>query len=241
MLTSTADLVTITANAIVAVADDFAGNGALIGYTTNNPTALPDIARANGRYRANLIDNRSDVTLHFNNVQGRLDAKLVNFPFEYIARNIGIGTQADSQVPPASSGSPYIFAGIQVHVTDLDSRNSSHIVVGHRGSTYLTVEGKNTRNGISAVSDTGINTAANGRADIRIIGNANNTLTVYWQTPNLTGDSVNDNWMLYRGSGNLPGTAPTYGDSVYIGLITYAQGSTGLPFVGTCDAIEFTQ
>jgi hypothetical protein len=36
----------------------------------------------------------------------------------------------------------------------------------------------------------------------------------------------------------LPGTTPTYGNSVYVGLITYAFSNTGVPFVGTCDSIE---
>ncbi len=218
------------------VADDFSGNGELIGYTTNNSTSLPDVTRTNDRYRANLINNAGNITLHFHNSQGRLDAKLVTFPFEYIARNIGIGTQTNSQSPPPGTGNPFIFAGIQVHVPDLDSRNSSHLVVGHRGgSKYFTVEGKNTVNGSSSVNDEGANVASDGRADLRIVGNADNTLTVSWQLPGTTPD----NWILYRGTGNLPGTAPTYGESVYIGLITYAQGSQGVPYVGTCDAIEF--
>ncbi len=236
---SAASSITITANATIAIADDFSGNGPLINYTTNNATALPGVTRTSGRYRANLTDNTGDITLHFNNSQGRLDAKLVSFPFQYTARNIGIGTQGNSQTAPPGVGSPFIFAGIQVHVPDLNSRNSSHIVVGHRGSTYFTVEGKNTVNGASTVNDEGINAAPNGRADLRIVGNADNTLTIYWQAPNLTGNSANDSWNLYRSSGELPGTAPTYDTSVYIGLITYAQGSQGLPFVGTSDAIEF--
>jgi len=239
-LDSPADSVTITATSTGTITDDFAGSGSLIGYTTNNPSVLLDVTRTSGRYRADLFNNSGDKTLHFHNQQGRLDAKLVTFPFTYIARNIGIGSQADSQVPPAGSGSRYTFAGIQVHVTDLNSRNSSHVVVGHRGSgAPYTVEGKNTVNGVSEVDDAGANIAPDGRADIRIVGNADRTLTVSWQLPNLTGNANNDNWILYRGTGNLRGTSPAYGSNVYIGLITYAQGSAGIPFVGTCDAIEF--
>ena len=239
-LNSVADTVSI-ASSSNAVSDDFSGTGELIGYTTNNASDLPDVTRTNGRYRANLVNNAGNITLHFNNRQGRLDAKLVTFPFDYIARNIGIGTQGDSQTPPPGSGNPYIFAGIQVHVPDLESRNSSHLVVGHRGGTSFTIEGKNTVNGSSTVDDQGINVAPDGRSDIRIVGNNDRSLTVYWQAPNFTGSTTNDSWTLYRGTGNLPGTAPVYGSSVYIGLITYAQDSQGLPFVGTCDAIEFIQ
>ncbi len=220
--------------------DNFEGNGLLLNYTTNNPNSLPNVARVDGRYRANLVNNSDDITLHFNKLQGRLDAKIVSFPFEYIARNVGIGTQNNSQVFPSYAGNPYIFAGIQVHDLNLQLRNSSHIVVGHRGSTRLTVEGKNTVAGRSSVSDEGRDVAPEGRADLRVVGNANNTLTISWQLPNPSPGFMPDNWILYRGNGNLPGTAPEYDDRVYIGLITYAQGSRGLPFVGTSDSIEFT-
>ena len=224
--------------ATAGIADSFDGDGPLIGYTTNNPSALPEVARVDGRYRANLTDNTNDITLHFNQDQGRLDARLVQFPFDVVARNIGIGTQADSQVPPPATGDPYNFAGIQVHVTDLESRNSSHIVVGHRGGTHFTVEGKNTVDGDSSVNDVGANTAPDGRADIRVVGNPDRTLTIYWQVPNLDPANQPDQWNLYQGTGTLPGPAPDYGETVYIGLITYAFGTRGVPFVGTCDAVE---
>ncbi|NOY72826.1 MAG: hypothetical protein GXP14_10695 [Gammaproteobacteria bacterium] len=224
------------------VNDNFDGTGALIGYTTNNPKSLEKVGRVDGRYRAliDIGDNESNITLHFNSRQGRLDAKRVRFPFEYIARNIGIGAKENSQVAPAGSGSRFIFAGIQVHDIDLNLRNSSHIVVGHRGGTQFTLEGKSTVNGRSRVNDLGSGVASSGRADLRIVGNVDNTLTVFWQRPNLSPGTVSDNWTLYRGAGNLPTPEPVYGDEVYIGLITYAQGSRGLPFVGTSDAIEFT-
>ncbi len=221
------------------VSDDFSVNGSLQGYTTNNLNSLPNVSIINGRYRAELLDNTDNISLHFNKHQGRLDAKLVSFPFNYIARNIGIGSQDNSQSAPLDSSSLYIFAGIQVHVPDLESRNSSHIVVGHRGKTHFTIEGKNTVDGVSSVNDEGLNSAPEGRADIRVQGNDDNTLTIYWQIPNLTGDDSNDNWNLYKGNGKLPNNPPAYGDSVYIGLITYAQSTRGIPFVGTCDGIEF--
>ncbi len=216
--------------------DSFDGAGDLIGYTTNNASALPNVEMVDGRYRAELIDNSTNQTLHFNEEQGRLDAKLVSFPFEFIARNIGIGTLDDSQVAPAHSGEPYNFAGVQVHVLDLNDPNSAHVVVGHRGATGFTIEGKNTLNGSSSVNDIGANTVPAGRADIRIVGNEDQTITVYWQLPK--SDEQADDWTLYNDSGNLPGTAPTFGEEVYVGLITYAFYTTGVPFVGTCDQVE---
>ena len=218
--------------------DHFEGSGALIDWVTNNASALPETARMDGRYRAELTNNQNDITLHFNGHQGRLDAKLVSFPFEFIARNIGIGNLDNSQLAPAANGSPYIFSGVQVHVEDFSSINSSHVVVGHRGGTGFTIEGKNTVDGSSSVNDIGANEAPEGRADIRIVGNSDGTLTVYWQLPNTDFETVDDSWNLYRDTGVLPGTAPNYGTDVYVGLITYAAGTTGLPFVGTCDAVQ---
>lgn len=225
----------------VTLLDDFDGSGSLINYVTNNEAALPQVTQSENRYRALLTDNTNNITLHFNEEQGRLDAKLLEFPFEFVARNIGIGTIADSQIGPTPDNSPYIFSGVQVHVEDFNSINSSHVVVGHRGPTGFTIEGKNTLNGDSSVNDIGENTVPNGRADIRIVGNANNTLTVYWQLPNINYQTTTDSWSLYNSTGNLPGTPPNYGDSVYVGLITYAFGSTGIPFVGTCDAIQISE
>ena len=211
--------------------DTFAGTGALSGYTTNNADALTDVGRDDGRYRALVTDNDQNQTLHFNEAQGRLDAKLVEFPFDVVVRNIGVGTPEDSQVAPPATGNPFVFAGVQVHVTDLDDPNSAHVVVGHRGGTHFTIEGKNTLNGDSSVNDAGAHVAPSGRADIRIVGNADRTLTVYWQTPGA--GSATDSWTLYNGTGELPGPQAEFGNTAYIGLITYAFHSTGLPFVGT--------
>jgi len=217
--------------------DNFTGDALLTGYITNNAESLPDVKIVSDRYRAHLFENRNNKTLHYKKAQGRLDAKKVSFPFKFIARNIGIGTQQNSQNPIASTGG-FNFAGVQVHDLNLDIRNSSHIVVGHRGKTGFTVEGKNTVNGVSTVDDIGANMAPTGRADIKVVGNADHSLTIYWQQPN---QDV-DNWQLYdgykKGNGRLPGKQAKYGKEVYIGLITYAQGSKGLPFVGTCDSIE---
>lgn len=225
-------------NNTTAFADEFDGSGDLVDYVTNNAEALPQVTQSENRYRALLTDNNNNRTLHFNQDQGRLDAKSVTFPFEFVARNIGIGLVEDSQIAPEPMNGPYIFSGVQVHVQDFNSINSSHVVVGHRGSTGYTIEGKNTLNGDSSVNDIGANTVPDGRADIRIVGNEDRTLTVYWQLPNSNYETDSDNWTLYGNTGNLPGTPPNYGNTVYVGLITYAFGSNGVPFVGTCDAIQ---
>lgn len=219
--------------------DTFEGSGDLIDYTTNNASALPNVQRVSGRYRAELTDNSENQTLHFNAEQGRLDAKLVSFPFEFIARNIGIGTLNDSQTAPAHESEQYNFAGVQVHVLDLNDPNSAHVVIGHRGNTGFTIEGKNTLDGSSSVNDIGANTVPDGRADIRIVGNEDHTITVYWQLPRSGGQT--DDWTLYNDTGNLPGSAPSFESDVYVGLITYAFYTEGLPFVGTCEQIEIIE
>ena len=222
------------------VIDQFDGSKELLA-TINNEEKLPDVTKTTGRYRASLTNNTDNITLHYNEFQGRLDALLLTFPFEFIARNIGIGTIEDSQTAPASSGSSYIFSGVQVHVENLAEANSSHVVVGHRGGTGFTIEGKNTVDGNSSVNDIGEGTVPSGRADIRIVGSSDRQITVYWQTPSVNTTAGEDSWTLYNGTGSLPGNAPSYGESVYVGLITYAFYEDSLPFVGTADSIEIIQ
>ncbi len=223
-----------------AFIDSFDGTGDLLDYTTNNANALPNVGRLDGRYHAELTNNDDNITLHFNEQQGRLDAKRISFPFEFIARNIGIGQLDNSQTAPEHESNSYNFAGVQVHVLDLSSPNSAHVVVGHRGPTGYTIEGKNTLDGSSSVNDAGANIVPDGRADIRIVGNEDRTLTVYWQRPNMNVESQSDEWILYNDTGALPGQTPEFDSEVYVGLITYAFYTTGVPFVGTCDQIEIT-
>ena len=192
-------------------------------------------------YSVDLLSNAGNRTLHFNNDQGRFDGREVTFPFEVIARNIGIEDIHNPGQVPASSNNTYIFAGVQIHVVDSEIPTSSHVVVGHRGSHSSTVEGKNTVNGSSSVDDAGANILPNARADLRIVGNADRTLTVYWQVPNTSGNTANDHWELYRGNGTLLGNAPNFGPSVYAGIITYAYFDAGVPFRGAADSFEIIE
>lgn len=228
--------------ALTSAIDRFDGQNPLL-TTINNQASLPKVTKTTGQYLAELDDNTDNITLHFNENQGRLDATSVRFPFEVIVRNIGISVLNQGS-SPSPVGNEFIFAGVQVHVSDLDSKNSSHVVVGHRGGTSFTIEGKNTVNGSSTQNDNGENSAPEGRADLRIVGNPDHTLTVYWQLPNLDRPAQQDEWLLYGPSfqvpteGKLPGQAPEFGDTVYVGLITYAFGNNGIPFLGVCDEIE---
>jgi len=210
---------------------------ALIGFTTNNASALPNVGKRCGRYTAELLNNDNDVTLHYNTSQGRFDGVLATFPFTAIVRNVGVAPLGQPDVAHEVQYA-YNFAGIQIHNSDFNNLNSAHVVVGMRSGTTTTIEGKLTRDGVSTPTDIGQNQLPKGRADIRVVGATNGTLTVYWQQPNLTGNSNNDNWIPYNGTGNLPGELPVWGQSVYIGLITYAAGTSGVPFMGLADSLE---
>src|SRR5690606_1933475 len=97
-----------------------------------------------------------------NNEQGRLDGLRVRFPFEIVARNVGIGTLTDSQLPPAPPGVK--LAGIQVHNANFQSLDYVHLVAGHgvNGREYV-VEAKSTRNGQSVYDYENNGSAPQGR------------------------------------------------------------------------------
>lgn len=71
--------------------------------------------------------------------------------------------------------------------------------------------------------------------------NGTGELTVYWQISNLDFPNQADDWILYKGTGQLPNAAPVYSESVYVGLITYAFYDAGVPFVGSCDSFEILE
>lgn len=221
--------------------DDAALPAPLTGFVTNNPGALPRVGSRCGRYVADLLDNAGNVTTHFNQMQGRLDAVAATFPFVATARAVGIAPIGDAEAVHDVDGEAYVFAGLQVHHADLEDRNSAHVVVGQRGATRNTIEGKHTRDGVSEQDDVGAQAVPQGRADLRIVGNADRTLTVYWQ-PHAPGQP--DAWIPYeapgagRPPGQLRGPSPDWGDTVYVGLITYAFGNQGVPFMGVADSLE---
>jgi len=219
----------------------------LVGFTTNNASVLPNVGMRCGRYTAELLDNTGDQTLHFNNSQGRFDGVLLSFPFRVIARNLGIAPMNQPTAVHQPSGNAFNFVGIQVHQQDLNGLNSAHVVIGQRGGTVNTIEGKMTLNGSSQVTDIGDSALPNGRADLMIVGQNDGTLLVYWQQPNLSGNPTNDSWIAYddylsNPPGVLPGDLPDWGVSnIYVGIITYAQGTNGVPFMGVMDSFEVVE
>ncbi len=215
--------------------ENFTGSGPLTGVTTfnalDNDTVL-DVRRLNDRYYGELKSNASEITTFFNALQGEANGWAHTWPFEIIAHNIGIGQTANTQLAPTQTAS-FIFCGLQVHVETFNSVNSAHMVVGYRNDFYNTVEGKNTVDSVSTVTDEGQGALTNPRADIRIVGSAEKVTTWYYRNP---GDVT---WTLYGGTGSTPGSEPTWSDTVYINILTYASGTANLPFAGTCDRVEF--
>lgn len=207
-----------------------------LGLTAYNSAAVPVVGKRCGKYYAEITDNTSSRTLFYHGWQGRLDGVTVKYPATATLYNVGVGTLDNPEGVYSVSGQAYMFAGLQVHHVDFNNINSAHMVVGQRGNRGLVVEGKHTLNGDSEVDDTGPNSLPGGRADIRLELDAQGLITAYWKVAGAT------DWQLYNGTGNFPGPAPDLGDSgeVVIGIITYAQGSTGLPFVGVADRLVIT-
>lgn len=208
-----------------------------------NAAALPHVGAMCGRYTAQLTNNDSNQTLFYHQDQGRLDGIVATYPLDAILRNVGIAPvdqPLQAQVTPQSA---YNFVGLQIHHSDFNSVNSAHMVVGQRGTIQNTIEGKTTVNGMSRVNDIGHQQLVNGRADIRIQIDASGQVSAYWQAPNLSGDSSQDAWIPYRGTGILPGSTPDWGPSrqVLVGIITYAYYSNGLPFWGVADTLEIIE
>lgn len=206
-------------------------------FVSNNPTVLPNVGSRCGRYIAELTDNQNNKTLHYHQQQGRFDGVVLSFPFKVIAHNIGIAPMGQPTANHEYSGTAYLFAGLQVHHINFDQISSAHLVVGQRGGTHNTVEGKNTRNGVSSVNDIGANRLPQGRADLMIEGTANGGLIASWRIAGTT------TWNLYNNTGDLPGNTPDWGNGnqVYVGLITYAYGNSGVPFMGVADSLEVVE
>jgi hypothetical protein len=231
----------------IAVDDSFDGTGALGAHWENyNPSVVPSVERNAGLFRGDVLDNTSDSTIWFNTDQGRFDYQTVQFPVsdtpsEYIFFNVGIGPTTDPTLNQPTTGNPLNLAGLVVHDIDPDSPNYMFACVGHRGNQHSTLEYKSTTAGQSYVGNEGADFLGVGvtHADIAVeLHNDGRCLFKYRAA------SSSDAWT-YIGGGSGLTYAPrpnlgVAGDPVLIGLIGYAQGSTGVPFSYTADAFTAT-
>jgi hypothetical protein len=229
--------------------DDFAGSGSLIGYTTlDDSGGYVSVARSNNRYRALVTGHPNNQSTTFYHADyGRGDYKELSFPFDVVVTNVGIGDPSNSQQAPIAQDGEgrrrYAFAGLIIRNKANDAiRNFDYAfaVIGYRNTTQAVLEAKQTISNHSGVSFAS-NVAQTGvtRADIRVVGHANRTLTLYHRPTGTTA------WNLYRGDGVFPlsgGQNVAFDQNVYIGLVTYAwmnsQSMAFTPFVGTADSIE---
>ena len=189
------------------------------------------MSRTAGRYRAHIQTGENDFneTRWFHLERGRGDFKLLTFPFDVVARNVGVGTVADSQVNPPEAD-VVLLCGLIVHSSNLADDDWSFAVVGHRGTFNNTIETKHTLNGVSVIGDIGDDGLSGTRCDLRIVGQADGVVRAYYQEVGTSPDSWTE--------APIPGPQPDYGSQAYVGLITYASSTGGIPFVGTCDELQ---
>jgi hypothetical protein len=268
-------------------ANTFASGGTLeelVGYNVhggpNDPGGSPldvldgdfgsktylEVGKKNNKYHAVINSNANDVTLHFHAEQGRLDSKRIDFPFTYVAKNIGIALTSDQSTYETYETNQFAFCGVQVHAYGtgdttthtLDDTESIHMVIGHRGSSAQScIEGKQTSSDASSVEDEGTDTIGTGvtRCDMRLRGLwsdtnsrwyvecayravGTSTWTLYGAGDAQNGREGASSGEIWSGASNVNECDFSSGEA-YIGLITYAQSTTGVDglWCGTCDEI----
>ena len=173
-----------------------------------------------------------------------MDYQRVRFPTEaipneYVFYNIGVGPTSDPRDDLSYSSGAINFAGLIVHDANTATNSYMFAVVGHRGaSAQSTVETKSTVTGSSNVADEGTDIFGTGvtHGDLAVaLHNDGRALFKFKDVSASTWTYINS------GTGLTPATRPnlgTGGDEVLVGFISYAQGTTGVPFVGSADSFD---
>ena len=226
------------------VSDTFDGNGALgAHWLAHQPERrVSGTSRVNGYFEGDILvgENDGNITEWYAGLSGAYHYQEVDFPAsgftEFIIKGVGVGPVSTPQDNLPSNGG-YAFAGVMAHVANSFAANSYEFaVVGHRGSTAATIETKSTLNSSSSVLDEGPNVFTGTgvtHGDIRIRLYSDSTVEFAYS------DLDADSWTLINGTGSTPATnKPTFGSSVYIGLIIYAEGGLELPFTGTVSSFQ---
>lgn len=224
-----------TVETTTGLTDYFNGTGGLDGYTTLNAASLSDVTETGGYYRASVVGTTVNDTLHFNGSYGRYDYKLISFPFEVWFLGCRLAIPSDPDTEPSVTNE-YLFTGAQANNDPSNPTDAyQHMVVGHRGAPGggqggRTVEIKTTTSASSSQTDVGEDALTVMRADIRVVGNAGspNTIDWYWRAE---GDTA------WNGPVTMPGTEPSWNNTIALGLVTYAFEHYGPDFAGYVDAI----
>lgn len=228
------------------VDDTFDGTGALADswWIHQGDHRVSGTTRESGYFDGDILvgENDANITEWYLDLSGAFHYQIVKFPTsgsdEYIIRGVGIGpTTAPLDNLPHNSG--FAFSGVMAHVdNNFTSKDYEFTVVGHRSTSPATVETKSTKNSLSSVASEGDNVFGLGvtHGDIRIILNSDNTIEFAYSVLNA------DSWVPVNGTGSTPTGAnkPTFGSTVCIGLIIYAEGTAQLPYTGTVDSFQLT-
>lgn len=224
-----------TADQNTDLSDPFDGTGSLTDWSTINAASLPGVEQTGGYYRAPVPSHSGTTTTHFNTDYGRLDYRLVEFPFEAIANGVRIADISDPETT-VSFTSEYAFCGLQIQ-NDPSSPTDAyqHAVVGRRGPNTgsaggNTLERKTTTSGSSTQNDIGPDAVPGLIVDIRVVGTAGTPNTIEWYY-RIAGDTA---WTALT----MPGTEPSWDNEIAFGLVTYAYLTISSPgFAGYIDEI----
>jgi len=223
--------------------DAFNGTGPVNSQwlSHQNDGRVDSIGNRAGYYSGDVLTNPGDITEWFHGLSGTYHYQTVAFPAsgfdEFVIRGVGIGPVGNPQGNHFSNGG-FAFTGVMCHVDNgFSSLDYEFAVVGHRGAATATLECKSTLNGVSGVTDEGANVFTGTgvtHGDIRIRLMPDRTIEFAYS------DLGANNWILINGGtgATTVNNKPTFGATVNIGMIIYAQGTTELPFTGSFSSFE---
>lgn len=235
---------------LFAIADTFDGTGTLGSHWLNYQSSVQTVDRQSGYMEADVDDNTADVTLWYNTDRGRMDYQRVRFPTgavpnEYIFYNIGVGPVGTPRDDLSYSANQFSFAGLIVHDATTSTNAYMFSVVGHRGTlAQSTIEIKSTvatGGGTSYVDDEGTDVFGTGvtHGDLAVeLRNDGSAKFKYKDVSSSTWTYINSGTGLTPGAPTVPPDLGTGGDEVLVGFISYASGTTGIPWVGSADSFD---
>jgi hypothetical protein len=241
--------ITITGNAPSIttsgfVNDNFDGTGALGSqWSVYNGSVIDGgVSRVSNYLEGTVSDNTSERTRWFNSDQGRFDYQTVSVPGagfdEYVLAGVGLGAVGDRLGNLTSTGNPFNFGGLMVHNAVMSNIDYMFAVAGHRGTVHATVETKSTISGTSDVTDEGANEFGSGVTHCDLAVEIYSTGVALFKMREIGGT-----WRYTNGGTGLVPSAynlGSVGTNVNIGIIGYASGTTGVPFVFTADSMTLT-
>ncbi len=228
------------------VNDTFDGTGALGSHWVEyNPVI--DAARVSGYMEIDVDDNTGDKTVWFQGDRGRLDSQLIKFPLTgepshiYQFLDCGVGPTSNPRNDLTKATAFAInFGGVIAHNANMTIEDWMFAVIGHRGADgTATIEHKSTNNGVSTQADEGDNVVGSGatHCDFQVEVQADGTILFGYRARNTS----NAFTLINGGTGLTQGTPPNLGsngDSFRLGVVGYALGTQGVPFISSADVAK---